>query len=178
MSRIGKQTIVIPDKTDVSVTDGTLSVKGPKGELSRPVHSEVGISVAEGVVSVSPRKSTKLARSLWGTYAAHVGNMVRGVNEPFEKRLVLEGIGYKVELLGKELKFSVGFSHPVIVDIPDDIAVSVEKNVISISGISRESVGQFAARVRAVKKPEPYKGKGIRYENEVVRRKQGKKATA
>lgn len=178
MSRIGKQTIVIPDKTDVSVTDGTLSVKGPKGELSRPVHSEVAIDVKDGQVFVQPAKTTKLARSLWGTYAAHVSNMVRGANEPFEKRLVLEGIGYKVELLEKQLKFSVGFSHPVIVDIPDDIAVSVEKNVISISGIDKESVGQFAARVRAVRKPEPYKGKGIRYENEVVRRKQGKKATA
>jgi len=176
MSRIGKQAIKIPAGTDVSVAGNELIVKGKGGTLKKMLHPAVSIAVGNGEVAVSPAQKTRLARALWGTYAAHVRNMVSGVNTPFSKRLSVEGIGYRAELAGKQLKLMLGFSHPVIVAIPEGIAVVVEKNIISVSGADKERVGEFAASVRALKKPEPYKGKGIRYEGEVVRQKQGKKA--
>ena len=176
MSRIGKQPITIPDKTEVSISDGILSVKGPLGELTRKVRNEVKIEVAGQKVVVTPVKKTRLARALWGTYASHVGNMVRGVNELFEKKLVVEGVGYRVELSGNELTLNMGYSHPVKMVVPEGLEVQVVKNTINIKGSDKEVVGQFAAEVRAVRKPGPYKGKGIRYHGEVVRRKQGKKA--
>jgi len=176
MSRIGKNSIPVPEKTNVSVADGVLRVAGPLGEISKAVHSSVTIAVENGEVQVSPINSSKLARSLWGTFASHVKNMIKGVNEKYKKQLDVRGIGYKVEMQGKDLKLSVGFSHPVVVAIPDGVEVALEKNLITISGIDKEAVGQFAANVRAIKKPEPYKGKGIRYVGEYVRQKQGKKA--
>lgn len=175
MSRIGKNAIPVPDKTTVSVTDGVVAVKGPLGALSKPVHSQVTVTVADGAVQVSPVNTSKLARSLWGTYASHVKNMIRGVNEKYQKQLDIQGVGYKAEMQGAALKLSVGFSHPVIVPVPAGIEVTVVKNLITIAGIDKELVGQFAANVRAFKKPEPYKGKGIRYVGEYVRQKQGKK---
>lgn len=178
MSKIGKLALKLPEKTDVTVGDGMLSVKGPLGTISKPVHELVTIEVKDGTVSVNPKNSTKLARSLWGTYASHIKNMVAGVNKKFEKKLELQGIGYRVELSGKNLKFVVGFSHPVMLAIPETVAVAVDKNNMTVSGIDKEAVGQFAANIRAIKKPEPYKGKGIRYQGEYVRQKQGKKATA
>jgi len=176
MSRIGKNEITIPEKTSVSVADGVLTVKGPLGELSKQIHSSVTVSVEGNAVTVKPINTSKLARSLWGTFASHVINMIAGVNATYEKQLELQGVGYKVELQGKTLKLSVGFSHPVLVEIPDGIEVAVEKNLMKVSGIDKEAVGQFAANIRAIKKPEPYKGKGIRYVGEYVRQKQGKKA--
>lgn len=176
MSRIGKNAITIPDKTTVSVNDGVLTVKGPLGEVSKPVHSMVSVVVEGNEVKVTPVNTSKLSRSLWGTYASHVINMIAGVNQKYQKQLELQGVGYKVEMQGKALKLSVGFSHPVLMDIPEGVEVVVEKNLITISGVDKELVGQFAADVRAVKKPEPYKGKGIRYVGEYVRQKQGKKA--
>ena len=176
MSRIGKQPIAIPEKTDVSISDGTINVKGPLGELSRKITSDVSVVVKEGQVILTPTRDSALARALWGTYASHVKNMIQGVNEVFEKKLIIEGVGYKAEVSGENLTLSVGFSHPVILSIPKGIQVTIEKNVISIRGSDKESVGQFTAQVRAKKKPEPYKGKGIRYSDEVVRRKQGKRA--
>lgn len=176
MSKVGKNPITIPPKTDVSVVDGVLTVKGPLGTLEKPVHSAVAITVSGSEVQVSPVNTSKLSRSLWGTYGAHVKNMIHGVNEKFVKKLELHGVGYKVELQGNMLKLSVGFSHPVFMSVPEGIEVVVEKNSITVSGIDKDAVGQFAANVRAVKKPEPYKGKGLRYEGEYVRQKQGKKA--
>jgi large subunit ribosomal protein L6 len=176
MSRTGKLSIKIPSGTEVVFANGEISVKGKGGTLTRPVHSSIGIEVVAGEVTVSPITKTRLARALWGTYAAHVRSMVNGVNTPFVKKLDVQGIGYKAELQGKNIKLNVGFSHPVIVAIPEGLTVLVEKNIITITGIDKDSVGQFAAKVRAIKKPEPYKGKGIRYEGEVVRQKQGKKA--
>ena len=176
MSRIGKRAIPIPSGTEVSVVDSNVTVKAKGGTLKRSIHPEIVISVSNGEVAVSPARETRLARALWGTYAAHVRNMIEGVNKPFVKKLLVEGIGYKAELAGKQLKLAVGFSHPILVAIPDGLTVAVDKNIVTVSGADREQVGQFSASVRAVKKPEPYKGKGIRYENEVVRRKQGKKA--
>ncbi|PIR85173.1 50S ribosomal protein L6 [Candidatus Kaiserbacteria bacterium CG10_big_fil_rev_8_21_14_0_10_45_20] len=176
MSKIGKNPIAIPDKTDVSVTDGVLSVKGPLGVLEKQLPDAVTVSVENKEVKVSPANQSKLSRSLWGTFGSHIKNMIAGVNKKYEKKLELQGVGYKVELQGKVLKLNVGFSHPVMVAIPDELDVAVEKNTITVLGINKDLVGQFSANVRAVKKPEPYKGKGIRYEGEYVRQKQGKKA--
>jgi len=176
MSRIGKRSIAIPAGTTITVADHEISVKGKNGTLVRPMHPAVAIAVEGTEATVSPKGTSRLAKALWGTYAAHLRNMVAGVNTPFIKKLQIEGIGYKVEMTGKTLKFALGFSHPVLVQIPEGITVLVEKNIITISGADKEMVGQFAASVRALKKPEPYKGKGIRYEGEVVRHKEGKKA--
>lgn len=178
MSRIGKNPIQIPANTHISVAEGVLTVKGPLGSIMKPVHSMVSIAVEGATVTVSPKNTSKLARSLWGTFASHLKNMIAGVNKKYEKKLTLEGIGYRVEVQGKNVKLLVGFSHPVLVPIPQGIDVVVEKNLITVSGIDKDAVGQFSAVIRAVKKPEPYKGKGIRYEGEYVRRKQGKKASA
>ena len=176
MSRIGKQPITIPEKTEVSISDSEITVKGPLGEIKRTVRPEVSVEVKDNEVLVSPSRPGRQAQALWGTYASHVSNMVRGVHELFEKKLVVEGVGFRVEASGKNLTLNVGFSHPVVMKIPEGLEVSVEKNMITIKGINKDAVGKFAAEVRAKKKPEPYKGKGIRYEDEVIRRKQGKKA--
>ncbi|OGG69367.1 50S ribosomal protein L6 [Candidatus Kaiserbacteria bacterium RIFCSPHIGHO2_12_FULL_53_13] len=178
MSRVGKKSITIPSGTEVSVVSGEMSVKGKGGTLKKSVHPSVSIAVADGSVSVTPLTQTRLARALWGTYASHVRNMIQGVNQPFVKKLQVEGIGFKAELSGKTLSLSVGFSHPIKISVPEGLAIAVEKNIITISGADKEQVGQFAAVVRAQKKPEPYKGKGIRYVGEVVREKQGKKVTS
>lgn len=176
MSRIGKRTITLPEKTELTISDNLVSVKGPLGELSRRIHPTIEVKVNEGEVTLNPKKETPESSALWGTSASHITNMVRGVNTPFEKKLILEGIGYKSEVSGDNIKLALGFSHPVIAAIPAGLKVSAEKNVITISGSDKEMVGQFAARVRALKKPEPYKGKGMRYSNETIRRKQGKKS--
>lgn len=178
MSRIGKRPIVIPAGTDVAVADGVITVKGKNATLTRPIHQSVAIAIADNAVTVSPADRTRLGRALWGTYAAHVRNMISGVNTPFVKKLQIEGIGYRAELTGKTLKLTVGFSHPVLLDIPEGITVTVEKNIITLSSADKELLGHFAAVVREVKKPEPYKGKGIRYEGEKIRMKQGKKASS
>lgn len=175
MSRLAKKPTAA-GKAEVSVKDGTLTVKGAKGTLEKPVHPAVEITVENGEVSIAPKNHSRLARALTGTFASHVKNMVTGVETPFTRNLVLEGVGYKVELKGKELVLNVGFSHPVALEIPEDVTASVEKNTIKLESINKESLGQFAANIRRVKPPEPYLGKGIRYENEVIRRKQGKKA--
>lgn len=178
MSRIGKQPISIPTGTEVTVSEGVLTVKGKEGTLTKKIHQDIAIEVKDGEVIVTPTSDSRLAQALWGTFASHVRNMVEGVNTPFEKKLSVEGVGYKVALNGKEITLNVGFSHPVVLTVPDDVDIEVEKNGISVKGASKESVGQFAAEIRAVKKPEPYKGKGIRYVGEVVRRKEGKRAAA
>jgi large subunit ribosomal protein L6 len=178
MSRTGKNPIAIPAGTDVSVSTDAITVKGKGGTLVKPLHPAVKVAIADGIAQVEPANSSRLAKALWGTYAAHVRNMINGVNTPFMKKLDVQGIGYKAELQGKNLKLALGFSHPVIVAIPEGLTIAVEKNIISVSGADKEVVGQFAASVRELKKPEPYKGKGIRYEGEIVRQKQGKKAAA
>lgn len=175
MSRLAKKPIA-PGKAEVSVAGGTLTVKGSKATLTKDVHPVVDITVGEEGVMVAPKNSSRLARALTGTYASHVKNMIAGVETPFTKKLILEGVGYRMELKGKELILTVGFSHTVPLTIPDDVAATLEKNALTLSSPNKESVGQFAANVRRVKPPEPYLGKGIRYDDEVVRRKQGKKA--
>lgn len=177
MSRVGKQPVVIPTNVECTLSAGEVVVKGPKGELRRTVNPLVEISVDGKTVTVSPKSQTKQARSLWGTYAAHLGNMVEGVTKGFEKKLYIEGIGYRAEVSGTTLNLALGFSHPVKLPIPKGLTVTSDKGIITVSGSDRELVGQFAATIRSKKKPEPYKGKGIRYEGEVIKRKQGKKAT-
>ena len=175
MSRLAKKPTPT-GKTDVSVAHGILTVKGPKGTLTKRVHPAVEISVDAGAVSVAPKNNSRIAKALTGTFASHVKNMVQGVETPFTKKLILEGVGYRVEVKGKDVVLTVGFSHQVMLPIPQDVSATVEKNVIKLESISKESLGQFAADIRRVKPPEPYLGKGIRYEGEVIRRKQGKKA--
>lgn len=176
MSRIGKQQLTIAPSVTVSLVDGVFHVKGPKGELSRTFTDHVAIKIEDGVISFSPTEKTILANALWGTYASHVKNMLLGVTEGYTKKLILEGVGFKSEVKGKSLDLALGFSHPVNVPIPDGLTVTAEKNNITISGINKESVGAFASKIRSLKKPEPYKGKGFRYDTEVIRRKQGKKS--
>lgn len=178
MSRLGKKNIVIPAGTSVTMQDGVVHVKGKGGELTRTIRPVVGVTVEGNEIKVSPVAQTRLALALWGTYSAHLRNMVQGVNEPFTRKLVVEGVGFKVALSGNKLTLNIGFSHPVEITVPEGITLVVEKNEITVSGIDKDAVGQFAAEVREFKKPEPYKGKGIRYSDEVVRRKQGKKAAA
>lgn len=178
MSRIAKQPIAIPSGIEVTVAGSELRVKGPKGYLIRSFRAEdVSIVVEAGAVLVKPVHETRLALALWGTYAAHVRNMLRGVCVPFEKKLIVEGIGYRSEVSGNNLQFSIGYSHPVRLPIPEGLMVKAEKNIISVVGADKELVGAFSAKVRSVRKPEPYKGKGIHYEGEVIIRKQGKRAT-
>ncbi|MEK7152275.1 MAG: 50S ribosomal protein L6 [Patescibacteria group bacterium] len=177
MSRVGKQIITIPEKTEVTKSDGFIVVKGPLGELKREFKDTIDINISEKEIKLVPKEISPDTVALWGTYASHLINMVKGVNTPYEKKLLIEGIGFKVELKGKDLNFALGFSHPIKVVIPEGLHVTTEKNTITISGIDKEQVGQFTAKLRALKKPEPYKGKGIRYVGEVVRRKQGKKST-
>jgi large subunit ribosomal protein L6 len=175
MSRVGKQELVIPSGTEVKLQDGTLTVKGPKGTLVRSFRDEVAITIEGDKVTFKPAISGGFAYALWGTYASHVKNMITGVNTPYVKKLILEGVGFKSEVKGSNLDLALGFSHPVSVPVPEGLTVTAEKNNITVTGIDKEKVGQFASMVRALKKPEPYKGKGFHYEGEVVRRKQGKK---
>jgi large subunit ribosomal protein L6 len=176
MSRLAKRPIVIPAKTEVNVSGSTLTVKGPKGTLTRPANRLVSIEVTPEGVQVSTKGESIEARAIVGTYASHVRNMIEGVNNGFTKKLLVEGVGFKWDVQGKNLNLSLGFSHPVKMTIPDGLTVTADKATLTISGFDKELVGQFAADVRSQKEPEPYKGKGIRYDNEVIRRKQGKKA--
>src|SRR3989344_462776 len=176
MSRLAKRPITIPAKTEVTVSGGLVMVKGPKGTLQKPIHRMVTIEVGADGVQVSPKGESLQSRALIGTFASHIKNMIGGVNTGFSKKLLIEGVGYKWDVQGKTLNLALGFSHPVKVAIPDGLTVKAEKGALDISGFDKELVVQFAADIRAMKKPEPYKGKGIRYDGEVIRRKQGKKA--
>lgn len=175
MSRIGKKIIKIPANTEIKFQGNILNVKGPKGQLNRIIDPSLDISLNGDELAVSLKKD-KNNTSLWGTFSAHISNMIKGVNTPFTKKLIIEGIGYKADVKGESLVMALGFSHPVNVPIPKSLTVSSEKGIITISGIDKEEVGSFSAKIRDFKKPEPYKGKGIRYENEVIKRKQGKKS--
>lgn len=176
MSRLAKQPIAIPQGVEVTLDGNILTVKGQKGELSRSFKTEViGVEVTDSHVSFEKKEDTVFSRALVGTYASHVNNMISGVTQGFERKLIVEGVGFRSEVKGKQLEMSLGFSHPVVMDIPEGITATAEKNIITITGFDKEKTMQFAAQIRAKKKPEPYKGKGIRYEDEIIRRKQGKK---
>ena len=176
MSRLGKIPVVIPANVTVTLENGVLTVKGPKGTLAKPMKNDVNFVFEGNTVTLSPG-NTGAAKALWGTYAAHIRNMITGVTEGFTKILEIEGVGYRAEVKGKDISMNLGFSHPVIIAIPEGITAEVVKNVITLSGYDKDALTQFAANVRKVKKPEPYKGKGIRYRGEFIIRKQGKKAS-
>lgn len=176
MSRIAKKPIVIPEKTEASFSNGVITIKGPLGEISKTLNNVIEVKIENKEIVLIPKNQSLDTLALWGTYASHIRNMLEGVNKAFEKKLIVEGIGFKSDVKGKELHLALGFSHPVMRVIPDGLKVTAEKNVITVTGIDVEKVGQFVAQVRSLKKPEPYKGKGIRYSDEVIRRKQGKKS--
>ena len=175
MSRIGKQEIQIPKEVKVTQDGNILKVTGPKGILTKIFRDDITINIGNEIITLNTKRNDKFSRSLWGTYAAHIKNMIKGVEIPYQKKLILEGVGFKSEVKDKEFVFYLGFSHPVVVPIPEGITATAEKNNITITGADKELVGSFTANLRALKKPEPYKGKGMHYENEVIRRKQGKK---
>ena len=175
MSRIGKQLITIPANTTFAIANGVVTVKGPLGELSREFKKDIKIEVIDNKIDLKPTKESLENNALWGTYTSHIKNMVEGVNSGYTKRLLVEGIGYKADIGPTEIVFKVGFSHPVKTSIPKGIKVISDKGVLVISGIDKELVSSFAAGLKAIKKPEPYKGKGIRFEGEIIRRKEGKK---
>lgn len=178
MSRLGKKPIEIPVGVEVKKTDGKISVKGPLGCVERSFRNLVDISIgnADRNIKLKPRKKDKLSLDLWGTYVSHIRNMITGVVSGYSKILIIEGIGYKAAMDGRDLVLSLGLSHPVRVAAPAGLEIKTEKNKITIFGIDKELVGQTTATIRALKKPEPYKGKGIRYEGEIIKRKAGKKA--
>lgn len=175
MSRLAKRPIAIPKGAEVNASAVSVVVKGPLGTLSKDIPREIGISISAEGVQVEQKSTSLTARALVGTYASHVRNMMAGVTVGFTKKLAIEGVGFKWDVAGDVINLSLGFSHPVKMKIPDGIKASIDKTGLTLSGFDKEAVGQFAAEIRALKKPEPYKGKGIRYEGEVVRRKQGKK---
>jgi len=176
MSKIGKKPIPLPAGVTVSVGEAAVTVKGPKGELQRSYSRDFSISTEGNAVIVKPvgpiRKDTSM---VWGSLRSHLANMILGVSSGFERKLEFEGIGYRAEVVGKELVLSVGFTQPVRLQIPEGLNVTVAKNTITVSGIDKEKVGQFAAEIRKVRPPEPYKGTGIKYSGEIIRRKAGKK---
>lgn len=175
MSRLAKRPIAIPSGVEITATPSLISVKGPLGTLSRKSGMGIEVTVGAEGVQVAQKSSSLAASALTGTYASHIRNMIEGVTKGFSQRMLIEGVGYKWDVMGDSIKLALGFSHPVNVKIPEGIKASVEKGVLTISGNDKEAVGQFSANIRALKVPEPYKGKGIRYDGEVIRRKQGKK---
>jgi large subunit ribosomal protein L6 len=178
MSRIGKKTISVPQGVEVKVEGQKVTVKGPKGELTRTFRPEVLIEAKDSVITTSISTEEKLDKSLWGLTRMLIFNMVEGVSAGFKKQLDIQGVGFRAEVAGSKLNMALGFSHPVIMDIPEGLQIKVEKNIITVEGIDKELVGQFSANIRRKREPEPYKGKGIRYVGEVVRRKVGKKVAA
>ncbi|MFA6797128.1 MAG: 50S ribosomal protein L6 [Candidatus Paceibacterota bacterium] len=175
MSRIGKKGIDIPAGTEVKIDSGVVTIKGPLGELTRQFKKNISIAVVENRIELKPVKENIENNALWGTYASHINNMVEGVTKGYVKKLIVEGIGYRADATPTDVTFKVGFSHPVKVSIPKDLKLTSEKGLITITGIDKEKVSSFASEIKAIKKPEPYKGKGIRFEDEVIRRKEGKK---
>lgn len=178
MSRIGKKPVVLPQGVEAAIEANVVKVKGPKGTLEFAHHYEVKVGVAEGVVSVEKTGNSKKANAIWGTTSKMVQNMIEGVSKGFQKQLELNGVGYRMSVQGKKITMALGFSHPVEVVVPEGLEAKIEGNVLTISGIDKQKVGQCTAEIRAFKPVEPYKGKGFRYVGEVVRRKEGKKASA
>jgi len=179
MSRIGKKPIAIPENVEIKIDGQKVTVKGPKGELFKEFRPEIIIEIKENKIFISPKIESNQVRALWGLTRALIANMVRGVTEGFEKKLEIEGVGFKAQATADFLELSVGFSHPVKIKAPENVNFLIEKNIITVSGIDLEKVSQTAAKIRKAKPAEPYKGKGIKYFGEVIRRKVGKKvATA
>ena len=176
MSRIGKKPVAVPAGVTASVDGQTVKAKGPKGELHFVVHDEVLVSMEEGSVAVQPRTQAKTARSKWGMSRTMISNIFSGVKDGFERKLEINGVGYRAAMQGKNVQLSLGFSHEVVYDVPEGITVTVPKPTeIVINGIDKQKVGQVAAEIREYRGPEPYKGKGVKYAGERIVRKEGKK---
>lgn len=178
MSRIGKKTISVPEGVEVKIEKRRVFVKGPKGTLDFEFHPDMKVILEEKEMRVENSRNAKAARALWGLTRVLISNMIEGVTKGYEKQLELQGVGYRMAVQGKKLTMALGFSHPVEVDVAEGLEAKIEKNILTVSGIDKQKVGQFAASVRSLKKVEPYKGKGFRYVGEIVRKKAGKKATA
>jgi len=176
MSRVGKRPVSVPSGVTANVSGKTVSVKGPKGTLSLVVDDRVVVAMDKGAIKIDPKDESKAARALWGTTRANLNNIVTGVTKGFERKLEITGVGYRAAVQGKNLQLALGYSHDVIYPIPEGIAVVTPKPTeILVSGIDRKKVGQVAAEIRAYRPPEPYKGKGVRYSDEFIFRKEGKK---
>ena len=176
MSRIGKRPVAIPSGVTAEIGEGTLSVKGPKGTLTLGLRDEISYAVQGDAIVVKPANDTKAARAFWGMQRTLVSNLVQGVTEGFTKVLEITGVGYRAQAQGRKLKLQLGYSHDVEVDVPEGLEVRTpDQTTIEISGIDKQAVGQFAAEIRQWRKPEPYKGKGIKYRGEYIFRKEGKK---
>ena len=176
MSRVGSSAITIPADVTISHEGGVVVVKGKNGELSAPLHSDVELKVADNLATLSPRRNTREAKALWGTMRASVSNMVVGVSEGFTRKLEINGVGYRAAMQGNKLVLNLGYSHPVEMDVPQGLSVNVENNTsVTITGADKQLLGQFAAEVRAKRPPEPFKGKGVKYADEYIVRKEGKK---
>lgn len=176
MSRSGRIPIIVPESTQVRVENGIFYAKGKLGELSFDVGKTANVDINEQKVNITPFDDSKVSRKMWGTVRSQINNTILGVTNGFEKELQLNGVGYKAAIKGKILELLLGFSHPISFPIPDDIKIELPKPTqIKISGISKQKVGQIAANIRSYRKPEPYKGKGVKYSDETIRRKEGKK---
>jgi len=176
MSRVGSSAINIPADVTVSHDGGMMVVKGKNGELSAPLHGDVELSLADNVATLKPARDTRQAKALWGTMRANLNNMVVGVSAGFTRKLEINGVGYRAAMQGNRLVLSLGYSHPVAMDVPTGLTVNVENNTsITITGADKHLLGQFAAEVRAKRPPEPFKGKGVKYADEYIVRKEGKK---
>jgi len=176
MSRVGKQPIKIPDRVEVKLDGESIVVKGPKGQLSYNLPEEIGIEIEDKVIKVFPKKHRKKTPALWGLVNRLIFNMIHGVTEGYQKKLEIQGVGYRAELKGKDLILNLGFSHPITISPPSGIEFKAEKNIITVEGIDKQLVGQVAADIRSKRKPDAYKGKGIRYLGEKIKLKPGKKA--
>ena len=176
MSRIGKKPVPVPAGVTPSIDKGIISVKGPKGTLTLAMRDEISYAIEDGSISVQPANATKQARAFWGMQRTMVQNLVTGVSEGFTKKLLITGVGYRANAQGPKLKLQLGYSHDVDIEVPSDLDVKTPDNTtIEISGSDKQMVGQLAAEIRQWRKPEPYKGKGIKYDGEFIFRKEGKK---
>jgi len=176
MSRVGKKPVAIPSGVTAVVEGQTVKIKGPKGALSVTLHNDVTAKVEKSEVKVDPRAETKRARAMWGTYRALIANVMEGVTKGFERKLEISGVGYRAALQGKNLQVQLGYSHDIVYPIPEGITIQVPKPTeIVVSGVDGQKVGHVAAEIRAFRKPEPYKGKGVKYVGEYIFRKEGKK---
>jgi len=174
MSRVGKEPITLPKGIEASVANGVITIKGAKETKTLDTLDRVNIEISDGKIVFGPKGETKQDRAFWGTYRALANNIVIGLSQGFEKKLEINGVGYRATVNGNKLEMALGYSHPVIFEIPKGIEISVDKNIISIKGADKQQVGQVAAVIREFRPPEPYKGKGVKYVDETIRRKAGK----
>jgi len=174
MSRIGKRPIPLPPEVKVEQKEGILTVSGPKGKVQKQVHSDISVSLNERMLAIAVREENKASSALHGLYRALIANMVTGVSKGFERSLEIVGVGYRAELAGRVATFHLGYSHPVKYELPEGVEAKIDKTKITLRGIDKELLGRTAAKIRGFRKPEPYKGKGIKYAEEVIRRKAGK----